>query len=95
MFGLKTYLAVRVLESELKALRKDFDTLESYVDDRLKLIRNAENRVRVKSAKMEADTTDGAGGNGDTVPDVPMTPGLSPRQKLIQQQILRRRAGLA
>jgi len=94
MWGIKTWRRIVELETDLRALRKDFQTLEAYVDDRLRLTRNAENRIRVKSAKMDEDGTQQEPVDVAEQLSAEMPAGLTPRQRLIQKQILLRRAGL-
>ena len=93
MFGFRWKQRILELEGDLKALRKDFQTLESYVDDRLRLVRNAENRIRVKSATIEenevAETAPETRGN----PAETLGRGLTPRESAILA-ISKRRRGL-
>jgi len=91
MWGFRWKQRVLELEGDLRALRKDFQTLESYVDDRLRLVRNAENRIRVKSATIEADDVAETASDGAAQLEQTVGRGLTPREKAIQQSILRRR----
>ena len=95
MFGIKTLVAIRSLEADLRALRREFESLSAYVDDRLKLIRAAENRVHQKSAKLEEREEAAAAADGNVVPDQPLNRGLTPREQQIVSMIQRRRAGIS
>jgi hypothetical protein len=79
------------LEGDLRALRKDFQTLEQYVDDRLRLVRNAENRIAKKSATVEEDPHQEDAPNGGLVPEEAVGRALTPREQAILQIAKRRR----
>jgi len=87
----------RDLLERLESVERRFKLLLTDCDDFFDSMRKCENRIKAKSAKIEAHQSQ-AEGTEETMADaVPSTSNgilLSPRAKMIQQQILRRRAGL-
>jgi hypothetical protein len=85
-----------VLE-RLESLERRFKTIVADVDEYFQMVRRAENRIKKKQAEVESQPDQPTNGTEDlAVFPGTATPGplMSPRQKQIQQQILRRRAGL-
>jgi hypothetical protein len=82
----------------LESLERRFKTLVADVDEYFQLVRRAENRIKNKTAQMQQQEQDAPADDGTEIRGEPQTSThptmLTPRQKLIQQQVLRRRAGL-
>lgn len=83
----------------LESLERRFKTLTADVDEYFQMVRRAENRIKSKERKLQLEepTSEEAAVEAAPVLTVASFPNttLSDRQKQIQQQILRRRAGVA
>jgi hypothetical protein len=84
----------RELLERVESLERRFKTLLADVDEYFHLVRRAENRM-AKKAAAQPEETEATNGTANSQPQPFFEGGpLTPRQKEIQQAILRRRAGM-
>lgn len=90
---------LEVLE-RLESLERRFKTLNEDCSDFFDSVRRAENRIKHKQKVLDSERADATPEEQPADEQLPASTGglpgltLSPRQKLIQQQVLRRRAGI-
>lgn len=94
MWFLKSKVSNRELLERLESLERRFKTLLADVDDAFDKIRRTENRIKAKSAKIEESEVAEAENHEEQISLSPVIHGLSPRQRMLQAQILKRRAGM-
>ncbi len=82
---------VETVERQLKALRLDW---ESTYDKMHRIAQRVAKRAERAEADVDPGAVDGAAVDSPTANTLTMGGGLSPRQREIQQQILRQRAGM-
>lgn len=87
----KLFISKRELLERLERLERRFLELIDEWDDAFDRIRRAENRIKERRAKLPEP--EGAASNGEASAGAEVGGFLTPRQRTIQQQILRRRAG--